>query len=252
MFAFYKHIGYIKFTLKNKNFKSNPDIVVCGLNRSGSTLLYNIILLILKKTYNPSLGFFSNEQDYFTKLNHPNYLVLRKTHNFSLILKKRIKNGQTIGFFTHRNLLDIIASHIQNGWIKNLKLYVEKNGIERLVNKAILISRIKNIFIFSYDDLINRKEMIIKNICQKLNVELTENDIKEIIEETSIEKTKAKISDMSFEKIKDKKFNIETGLHKNHINDPKTGKWKKILKDDDIQLIKNRKAFNIYNTFFNY
>lgn len=244
---------YVENILTNsKGTSYGTDIVVCGLNRSGSTLTYNIVDHILKKSFKPSLGFFPDEKSYLKELNRPTYSLLRKTHNFSITLKRRIENKQTLGIFTHRHLLDVIASLIEKGWIKDVQDFVNKNGVEKLVNNSILIAEIEGIIIISYDELLTKKEKVIRKIAYEVGTSLGKEEILSIIDETSIEKTQSKISKMNFEKVGNDLVNNETGLHQNHINNPATGKWTKVLSDHDVNLIVERKAYREYNNFFDY
>lgn len=55
---------------------------------------------------------------------------------------------------------------------------------------------------------------------------------------------------MNFEKVGDDLVNIEIGLHRNHINNLASGKWTKVLSDQDIDLITRRKAYRDYSDFF--
>jgi hypothetical protein len=243
-----------KFKLKNRKNRINygTDIVVCGLNRSGSTLAYNILNYILQKSYKPSLGFFSDEKAYIEELKQPKYSILRKTHDYSFILKNRIENKQTIGIFSHRHLLDVIASHVQKGWVSDIKDFVSQYGVEKLVYNSIIMAKIRGIIIISYEELLNEKEKIIQRIASQLELSLSAEQIQYIIYETSIEKTQENISILSFDKIGNDLVNKETGLHINHINDPDLNKWKKVLSEKDVNLITGRKAYGYYNKFFGY
>jgi len=252
----YSYYYYKLFQNKIKSRKNKinygTDIVVCGLNRSGSTLSYNILFQILQKTYNPSLGFVFDEKAYIKELEKPNYSILRKTHDYSITLKNRIENKCTIGIFSHRHLLDVIASLIEKGWIKNIKDFLSQYGLEKLVYNSILIAKIRGVILISYEELLNEKEIFIQKIAKQLDLSLNEEQIQEIIYETSIEKIKKKISNMSFEKIGNDLVNKETGLHINHINNPALNKWTKVLSEEDVNLIKGRKAYGSYNKFFGY
>ena len=252
----YNYYLYEKYKNKLKNRKNRinygTDIVVCGLNRSGSTLTYNILYHILQKSYKPSLGFFSDEKAYIEELKQPKYSILRKTHDYSITLKNRIENKKTIGIFSHRHLLDVIASLVEKGWISDIKDFVSQYGVEKLVYNSILIAKIRGIIIISYEELLNEKEIIIQRIASQLDLSLSEEQIQQIIYETSIENTKKKISSLSFEKIGNDLVNKETGLHIDHINNPALNKWTKVFSEKDVDLITGRKAYGYYKNFFGY
>ncbi len=247
-YKFYKTLRSL-LTQKSKNATHPQDIIVCGMFRSGSTLVYNLVSEILKSSYNPSAGFFHNYKEYVELSAQPNFFIVRKTHYFSIKLKNRISRKKTLGLFTHRNLLDVIASMVQKNMITNLQNFIDDFGVERLAYDAIAIAETQNIINIPYSDLLNNKSIIINQLCDKLEVSLNPEEMDKIIDNTSIAKTKKQIEVL---KIDDKKIDSISGLHFNHINDPSIGKWNKVLSNKEVELISNKRAFKEYNKFFNY
>lgn len=215
----------------------NKDIINCGAQRSGSTLLHNVIQQILFVNLASNYNFCGSEREYlkiqkqFTRYN------LIKIHEYSPIIERRIVNGKSIGFFTHRDLRDVIASKIQKGWIKDIEKYISSGLLRREVNTCIAYALTKNINIFAYNDLILNKKESITKIASVLNVQLAEENIDNIISETSIKATQKKIEQATFKESWGNKVDDKTGLHDNHINDPTPGKWKNVINSEHEKMI---------------
>lgn len=243
------------FANYGSNYKygfSEKDVVVCGMKRSGSTLLYNILWKMLEQRSNPNKGFFYYTGQYMEQLKNPNYFFVRKTHSYSALLKRRINKNYSLAFFTHRNLLDIIASNVEKGWIKNVNEFVENGLLDHYIGEALLYKKVKNLIFIRYDELFTNKRGVILEVAKHLNLELNELDILNIIEETSVKNTLKKIDNIGFEFTGENHVNHDTGLHENHINNPNLDKWKEVLSPEEVSLIKAQKSYEKYNRAFNY
>lgn len=252
LYSFVKEVLYYRDLMKNPSSTPEKDIVVCGMQRSGSTLLYNLIAKMIETKVKPGQGFFYYSHDYVEKINQPNYFFLRKTHNYTVFLKRRIKNKSSLAFYSHRNLLDVLSSHKQKEWIKDVTSFVENGLLDQKVSEAILYGKLKNIILIPYQDLFLNKPMVVQKIAKLLNISLTESEVQQLVEATSIAKTKAKMSQLVFENQGENLVNHNTGLHINHIADPTPDKWKEVLTTNEIDLIKSSSAYKKYCRFFNY
>ncbi|MCK4947495.1 MAG: sulfotransferase domain-containing protein [Candidatus Aureabacteria bacterium] len=249
----YRYLKYLQeFGVSNRCINCpEKDIVVCGMPRSGSTLLYNILKIILTKTLEMEDGFCFVEKEYTNKMNNQNIYHLRKIHIFSFLLAKRIKTDKTIGFFTHRDIRDVIVSLIQKKWITDFDEFIESGRLHRIVYTSLLYAKTKNMHVFSYDELLHNKEEAMRRVLRILNLELDTTLIEHLIKETSIGNTQRKIAQNKYIIKSDKViYNPATGLHKNHIQDPRTGKWKEFLSREQIKIV--NKIAKEYIYFFNY
>lgn len=226
------------------------DIVNCGIPRSGSTLLSMIINEILQFEYEIDYKYVKNEQGYIDHLKKHEPYIFSKLHIYSPLIAKRIKSHKCIGFFTHRDIRDIIVSRVQKGWTKNIENYI-KSGANRLqINDALLYANVNNINIISYFDLMNNTKDIIGLVSKKLNITLTEQDIIKIHKNVSISTSKNRIGKANFIRQGENLVDLVSGLHRNHINDPTIGKWREILTNEQIKLI-NENSMD-YLDYFNY
>lgn len=248
----YKWIDYtFNYSLKPKHYAHN-DIVVCGISRSGSSLIYNIAKYLLSYQPHANMEYFISQDTYYRTLREKRFLRLKKTHHFSYLLNYRIASQSTIGLFTHRNLLDIIASMIQKGWIHSVDDILQGCKLEGLVYNAILFARTENIYLFSYDQLLNDRYTTIKEISEILQADVSESDIQECFDKTSTNVIRQSTAHSTKGRVGDKKVDLKTGFHENHINAPEAGKWKRILSDNDVKRLEKNYSFNLYNEFFDY
>jgi hypothetical protein len=238
-------VGF-KSALKSKSF----DIINCGAQRSGSTLLNLIIEEILKGKLNCSNEFCNTEEDYISTIIPDGTLGLIKTHNFSHLISKRIEKKKSIGFFTHRDIRDVIVSHIQKGWISGYNQFFESGKYRYYLYNSILYSETNNIINIEYEDLITKKQKTIELVAKNLGYSLSDSEINAINEVTSVKNIKSKISQFEFDSVKDNLVNADTNLHSNHINDPTSGKWRDFFNAEEIKDI-NMKACQ-YLKYFNY
>lgn len=235
-----------KRALKSKSF----DIINCGAQRSGSTLLNLIIEQILRGKLNFSKKFCNTEEDYISTITSDKITVLNKTHNFSYLVSKRIEMGKSIGFFTYRDIRDVIVSHIQKGWISSYNEFFESGKYRYYLYNSILYSETKNIVSIEYEDLISKKQKTIELVANKLGYNLSDSEINSICEVTSVKNIKNKMSQFEFDSVNNNLVNADTNLHSNHINNPNSGKWKGFFNEEEIKDI-NMKASQ-YLKYFNY
>jgi len=238
-----------RYLLGQKTF--TMEVINCGIPRSGSTLLHNIIQKILLIKFKSNYNFISNESEYLEWLTNSPHYDLVKIHFYSPLIVMRISYKKSIGFFTHRDIRDIVASRIQKGWIKNLNTYINDGRLRVGVVNAIRYGQVRNMNIIAYNDLINNKKKTIYKIAEILKVDLSEDTVNEMIEETSLTSLRKKLSILDFENVGKEKVNKSTGLHKNHFsNNPEVGKWEFVLTKEQEKMI--LKESQDYQKYFGY
>ena len=227
VFRFYKNfsLSFISFSIR--------DIVICGVQRSGSTLIFNYTKEILNYKNNNIDTFFSDDRKYKNILESEYSGLLKKTHSYSSYIAKRIRKKQSIGIFTYRDIRDVLVSAIQKGWISSPDDWISNNRLKIIMHNAIMLSKVPNMLIFSYSDLINNPEKIISKISERMDYRLRNSKIDTIIDKYSINNVKSRMKQIPT----DKKLNYMDQFHKNHIADAKTGKWKNFFSKKDIDTI---------------
>jgi len=251
-FKVLKNIEYYKtFSFLSKSL-DQKDIIICGASRSGSTLLYNIVRYALVYKYlNSEMPYFRNSKEYTSLVKNAPFQYLMKTHSFSIVLGKRIEANRSIGFFSHRNILDILASSIQKGWIKNVEEALEKKLLEGIVLNAILFKRLKGIHSVSYFDLLNNKQKVYNLVANVFDFDPT--DFSEYVDpKVSLNAVKNKLSSSSFNKVGENQVNASSGYHKNHINNPTIGKWRSVIRYEEANKVLDHPLYKLYCKEFDY
>lgn len=226
------------------------DIINCGAPRSGSTLMNIILKNILEKKIIKENVFCGNESEYINKLlnGDPNRLI--KTHVYSYLIAKRIEKYKSIGFFTHRDIRDVIASQVQKGWIKDAESFIKTKKIKFYIYDAILYASTRNMHIITYDQLMNDIGGVINRVSGILNVKLTDDEISEIKSKISIKSINKRIKEDKLYDNGVKRYNVNSGLHENHIQNPESGKWKIIFNARESRIIND--AAKQYLEYFEY
>lgn len=228
---YYMNFGSLFY--QGKHIYEIKDVVICGMQRSGSTLLFNIVNEVLNKNKHQQDTFFEEEVLYKKILQAELSTSIKKNHTYLPMVAKRIKNGLSIGFFTHRDIRDVVVSSMQKGWLDNVQEWVDSERIRYMANNALLYAKTPNMHVISYEKLMNQQEEVIKEVADKLNVALDSEDIADIRQKTSLEATRKKLKAIP----EDKKLLYANQLHKNHIADGKSGKWAEHLSPDETRLI---------------
>ena len=243
---------YLQYKNLNSLFYFNQDtfrikdIVVCGMERSGSTLLFNIINEVLRENRSVLDPYFDDEIQYKKILAHERSILVKKNHMYVPLVAKRIRKGQTIGFFTHRDLRDVIVSLLQAGWLDKAETWVKNYRVKSISNNAMLYASTPNMHIFGYQQLICDKEEVIKEVANILNVSLTPEVIRQIDERTSIDKMRQK----HYKQPTPTPYGFDHQMHTGHIADGEIGKWKRCLTPQEVHLVTQQ--CRKYLAFFGY
>lgn len=245
LFAYKLFRIYQNFNLY-KNSYPIRDIAVCGMPRSGSTLMFNIIKKVIETKNNKTDTFTRNDKQYKILLKYEISSLVKKVHSYSPFLARRIKKRKTIGFFTHRDIRDIVVSEQQKGVVENPDSWKYKMRLRSIVNNALLYAKGPNMYIVSYEKLKNKPGEVIKKVSYALDATLSQEEIDQIKEALSIKNVKNELKQIPEEK----RRNFSNQLHKNHIADGKTGKWKKYLSKQQINKI--TKESTDFLKYFNY
>lgn len=242
--------GFQYISIGRTNHRHSKEIINCGAPRSGSTLLNMIINKILMCSLSKEHNYAETSREYLAKLSNSTAYNLIKVHHYFPLVYKRIKKGKAIGFFTHRDIRDIVVSFIQKGWISDFNEYIEQKILHRTVFTALAYAKCPNMQVISYYDLMHNKEDVIISVSKAFNVSLNQDEIQSIIEETSLESVNKDIKQMDTVNVGKTELNPGTGLHKDHIADGRIGKWNEFLSKEQIDVINSVAAE--YNKYFNY
>lgn len=228
----------------DKVFNENNDIVVCGMTRSGSTLIYNILKIITCDS--SEFCYFYNHKTYKASFDSDN--IVKKTHSYMFELERRIIERKTIAYFSYRNLYDVITSTLQRKWKKSVDDIVYGGYLDAIALTSMLYSNISNMNLIKYEDVIRDPEFIIRHIWSSLGVgeldEIKLNDCLRLFNHNG--------EDESIISEKDKSYDALTGFHKHHVFDPHENKYMSYLTNKDIDKLRKQKSFVRYMEHFKY
>ena len=179
-------------------------IYSAGIPRSGSTLLYNIIRIILEKEFKKDLSYFWIDDIHKESINRINLI---KTHHLNKI--DILRSYQT--FYTFRDIRDVLVSR--------LKMFDKAPTIEIVRYHIRLHQIVENMgcHTFRYETMIKDLQATIHNVANILEIEINPS------------KVKAKLPHPQKSKAPQKGHDDKTLLHKNHTTGTKPFEWKEVL-----------------------
>jgi hypothetical protein len=201
--------------------KFNKNVLVAGMEQSGSTLLFNIIRQIfLQKTIELYSCFYTD----YVLSNYKDYQLV-KIHNYN----ENIKNWARVIITTRRDIRDAIASHI-----RRYGRYIPVEAIHhRLMTDYYGWEKVSN-YEFVYEKYMNNKIIIIQELISVLGG-IDGIDIGEIIKYVDA----LPASESLPEKEQNGKFYDEvTLLTKAHFtNKGQIGGYKNVLTEEEESML---------------
>ena len=194
--------------------KNSKLIVSAGMPRSGSTLLFNMVrLLLLEKIKDDSKSSLSSCWISEISKTQEASLYLVKTHRLShLILQK-----SEMALYSYRDVRDALVScHKKFGKPPSIETVREWISQYNLAKK-------NSVKMIRYEDMIENMYFHILNIERHLSLNLGEEDMQVICQKlSSIDNQKICSSDK-------RDFSSDTLLHTNHITGTQVGEWESII-----------------------
>lgn len=203
---------------------SNKQIIIlsAGMQRSGSTWLYNAARLILINSpltcEITSYGWIGDLPTIPKKR-----IMLIKIHTFD----DRIINidAPKIILYSYRDLRDVLASS-KRIWNQEPSLDLAS----QLIRNDLLWRRHAD-FIMRYETMIYDQHAMLENLRSFLEISKVEtNDIISCIGQLNYDNNGKK----------NQAYHMENLLHKGHITDGRHGSWKSVLDVDLVKLIENK------------
>jgi hypothetical protein len=238
---YYKNnISHIFLKYKKRDVN---EIVICGMPRSGSTLVYNIVKELIG--VEQDFVYVNDDREYLDAISKGYKLI--KCHSNIPIIKYRVKNNKAIGIFTYRNLLDVAVSFIQKKRNSKEEI-IKKNILRRISYVSLDLARTKNINKISYENNIQNLTSLIDKLSKITNCKIDESGKNQLLKKFS--RNNVNSLKHSVKSPEDFMLNKETGFHENHFFDGKMNKYLDTFNQNEIaQLSVQIKHFNSY---FNY
>lgn len=234
-----KMMSFTAYVLRAGRVQLPRDIVVCGMARSGSTLVMNIINTFLE--HDAQYCYFYDLSSY--KDSFDSRASVKKTHRYSYLLENRIRRGYTKGIFTYRHPFDVIASLIQRGWHRSVPVMIDSGLIDGMMATSILYMRIPQVAKIRYERLYEQPETVMSNLYRNLfGDNISSIKLDQAVELCRTGEEKPELSRYVHQKLP----NPATGYHRNHVIEPKPGKYRSVLSREDIETLSHQRLVREY------
>ena len=222
-------------------------IFCCGMIRSGSTLQYQIVADLVE-TFNLGyrVGFVTEEEflEIYAEKKKENKFLVVKTHECFDIATELLNQNNASGFYTLRDLRDVILSCMRKFNLTFEKL-IEKKWIDYAIEQGDCWRECKNILISKYEDIILSPVEEFKKYASHTGLKISEKYTEKLIEKYSLNKQLNRIKEIRPNGLniieKEKAIYDSTSLlHSDHIHKGQIEGWKDELTESQIELIENK------------
>lgn len=216
-------------------------VVCCGMQRSGSSLQYNVVKEIVQTTPNNVMLGWTIWQDFakeYNKYKNHDGIVVMKTHPALHIFYPKMHDlffgDSNLKFiYSYRHILDVVASLLRFGSDKEVTFSSSLAWIIQTHNAWLQIPRSK-MFVGRYEEFYNNIGKLVEDIATFLNIPLTEQQIDTITKSNVLSSTKKKIEKNRGES----KFDKQTTYWKQHItNEGLIYSYEQTLSADEISML---------------
>lgn len=237
--GWFKFLTYASQAVRGGRIKAAKAGIIlnCGGPRSGSTLLNMMIKELILLSIKKQDSYVDNLMSYRDRKQKYQNLTLLKTHRYFADIGGAIRRGEAKVFMTHRDLRDVVVSLRQKGWMENLQKSVESGELKQMAFSAMAYASINGVNVISYEDIKDRPKETLINVAHELEIPLVSEEAIDIVRKFGIENIKVKIEEMSHRGSSEDTFDRASGLHKNHVADALTGKWRRELTEVEANLI---------------
>lgn len=215
-----------------------------GMNRSGSTLQYQIVAEIVeRKNMGKRIEWIQPETFNILVKKYKDYKKYKvfKSHICNEDIKSECNNNGKIVYII-RDLRDIVVSLMKKRNVDFEKV-INTKKIDKGIENYYKWINFKDIYISYYENVILNLSIEVKNIAKFLNIEINDIDAEYIANYLSFENQKKTINNFQKDKLtnfNNSYFDKYSLLHCNHIVDGKIGKWKDELTTKEINIIENK------------
>lgn len=208
-------------------------VVVCGMHRSGSTLVAQLAKGLLSSSGEITIssnGLGSSVEEMHARASDPDHTWLAKVHIPRRVLRRALPDEGARYLYTYRDVRDALAS----AWRKNRFLFgSEERGPKiaaQFVREEIEIGAVfedrRHCWIGRYEVIVNDIPSLVNDLERFLNVSVSTALKKELVEEASPEKQRQRSRLVS---TGDRSVRLDTFITTNHITDGRFGAWKETL-----------------------
>ena len=209
-------------------------IVVCGMHRSGSTLVAQLVKGLLGAQSKPvtisANGLGDTVAEMQARAADPDHIWLVKVHQQARRFREGMPDEGALYLYTYRDMRDALAS----AWRKN-RLQVgdaerSPDTLQEFIRSQIRSARVfearKNIWIGRYENFVHNLEGLAVELAQALNIDASPSLINTLTAAARPEEQRKRVRQL---KGGDKTIRAGSFITSNHITDGREGAWKETL-----------------------
>jgi hypothetical protein len=216
-------------------------VVICGMYRSGSTLVAQLVKGLLETQSKPvtisSNGLGSTAEEMHARAADANQIWIAKVHRRAKRYGDSLPDNGAIYFYTYRDMRDAVAS----AWRKN-RLQIgdsdrSSKALESFIKDQIKAGKTfeacKNLWIGQYEDFIHSLEDLVTQLAETLKINASPQLIKKLVSAARPSEQLKRVNEL---KRGNNAVRASTFITSNHITDGREGAWKETLTVAEAQL----------------
>lgn len=225
-------------------------IICCGMQRSGSTLQYNLAREIAEAHGKTKIIGFVTPQDFdatYAQTEKDYDFVIVKSHKFLRGAKDLIDKGEATAVYCYRDMRDAILSRLNKTGVPFHRTRA-KNWTADSIRMYDQWTSVNSILISRYEDMMADLEAEAHRIANHLGITLSAEMASELAAKYSLDAQKQRISEFDFENKglaspSTARYDPTTQIHSNHIHSGETEQWRTAFLPDQIRFIE-RQAYD--------
>jgi hypothetical protein len=211
-------------------------VLVCGMHRSGSTLVWQITRLLLEGQPGLRNPRDVELKDFAGAAADPDDLLMAKVHYRPTFTEEEFPREGAIYLYTYRDLRDAIASLYRKGrYTKRDPRRGPRNS--RLAARRELAGNdmwtsMPGVWVAKYEDFRDDVPGLVRNLATTLQIDLTEERLAAICAEVDIDAQKQRVQAALVVGIDE-----DSRITQNHITDGREGAWRDTLTEGELGAI---------------
>ena len=211
-------------------------VLVCGMHRSGSTLVWQITRLLLEGQPGLRNPRDVELKDFAAAAADPDDLLMAKVHYRPTFSDEEFPRDGAIYLYTYRDLRDAIASLYRKG------RYTRRDPRRGPRNSRIAARRelagndlwtsMPGVWIAKYEDFRDDVPGLVRNLAATLHVEVSDERLAAICAEVDIDAQKQRVQAALVVGIDE-----DSRITQNHITDGREGAWRDTLTEGELGAI---------------
>lgn len=218
-------------------------VFCCGMNRSGSTLQYQLTVALVEYTgMGRGLGFVTPCQ--FNTIYHDTEssdgLLVVKCHEYFETARILLVNEKAKALCIHRDIRDVAVSYMKFREVSFWPM-LARGILEDTLRNNRLWRSTENCFVTRYEDMQADLAGEVKRIASFLNVSISDHGATRIAAEHSLERNKQRLGKETAQQVvpavSSAGYNVKTLMFPNHISSGAIGQWKHALSNFQIAVM---------------